>query len=1006
MIRLNRLRLHVTLLLILIPRCASAGDPGKLISQYVHDRWTTDNGYPGGQVNAIAQTPDGYLWVGTDRGLLRFDGLTFTPVSVGQPNQATHVLGLVTDSDGDLWVRLEGPSVFRYHNGKFDIANSDLHSSEVGVLAMSRGIEGSILVSGLVRGTIRYRLGKREASEFPKLPSGSLIMASAETSDGRVWLGTRDQGLFYLDHGRTVAVSNGLPDPKINSLLPIGDGKVWIGTDHGAALWDGTSIVESHRVLEHLQILTMATDADRSVWFGTSRGLFRLNSTGKLSPDARSPLLSTQVTALFEDREGDLWIGRSQSIERLRDSAFVTYSIKEGLPAESNGPIYADSGGRVWIAPAAGGLYRIAEGQREAVVNVGLVSDVIYSMSGLNDELWIGRRSGGLTRLSGKQNHPTTYTAKDGLAQNSVYSVHENRDGTVWAGTLSGGISCLKDGVFTTFTTADGLGSNSVASIEEARDGTMWFGTSGGLNRFSNTGWRLFTERDGLPSDEVNVLLEDSLENLWIGTAAGLARLRSDRVQTIPSMPELLREPILGISEDGKGWLWIATSSHVLQVGRDRLIDGSLKAADVKEYGLADGLESIDGVKRERSVVKDSRGRIWFSMNRGVSVVDPNRANAEGAPAIAHIDDILVDGTPVNLQEQIRIPSSRQRIEFNYGGLSLGTPERIRFRYRLDSFDHQWSEPASTRRAVYTNLGPGVYKFRLLASNGRGAWNGTETAIQFKIDPAFWQTWWFRTSFLLALVVTIWLFYRLRMIQMAQQLNLRFEERLAERMRISQELHDTLLQGVLSASMQLHVAAEQVPENSPAKPLLTRVLQLMGQVNEEGRNALRGLRSSTMSADDLKQALSRIPDELAVHGRAGFRVIVEGVSQPLHPVIRDEVYRISREALSNAFRHAQASTVEIEVEYATACLHVTVRDNGCGIDPLVLSSGRDGHFGLPGMRERAERIGAQVKVYSRPGAGTEVELRVPGKVAYQGGVATRFHWPRWRKSQTLERRMK
>jgi signal transduction histidine kinase len=255
--------------------------------------------------------------------------------------------------------------------------------------------------------------------------------------------------------------------------------------------------------------------------------------------------------------------------------------------------------------------------------------------------------------------------------------------------------------------------------------------------------------------------------------------------------------------------------------------------------------------------------------------------------------------------------------------------------------------------------------------------------------------------------LTIWLSYRLRMVQVARQLNLRFEERLAERMRISQDLHDTLLQGVLSASMQLHVATDQVPDNSPAKPLLSRVLQLLGQVNEEGRNTLRGLRSPRVDADDLKQALSRIPDELSVEGQPAYRVIVRGVSQPLHPLIRDEVYRISREALSNAFRHARAGSVEIEVEYAASHLGVTVRDNGCGIDPQVLDSGRDGHFGLPGMRERAERIGAKVKVFSRLGAGTEIELTVPGKVAYQrqpGGSP--FSWLTGWRSQTVVRRKK
>jgi signal transduction histidine kinase len=238
-----------------------------------------------------------------------------------------------------------------------------------------------------------------------------------------------------------------------------------------------------------------------------------------------------------------------------------------------------------------------------------------------------------------------------------------------------------------------------------------------------------------------------------------------------------------------------------------------------------------------------------------------------------------------------------------------------------------------------------------------------------------------------------WVLFRLRMHYMVNRLNLRFEERLAERMRIAQELHDTLLQGFLSASMQLNVAADQVSENSPAKPLLRRVLQLMGQVIEEGRNALRGLRSSTMNSDHLEQAFSHLPSELALQEEITYRVIVDGQPRALHPVIRDEVYRIGREALVNAFRHAQANSIEVEIQYTSSYLRTLIRDDGCGIDPHVLRAGREGHWGLPGIRERAERIGAKLKVWSRSAAGTEVELVVPARVAYP--LQARRGWLSW-----------
>jgi signal transduction histidine kinase len=336
----------------------------------------------------------------------------------------------------------------------------------------------------------------------------------------------------------------------------------------------------------------------------------------------------------------------------------------------------------------------------------------------------------------------------------------------------------------------------------------------------------------------------------------------------------------------------------------------------------------------------------------------------------------------------VQVPPGRQRLAFHYAGLSLSVPERVRFKYRLDGFDRDWSQPVSARDTVYTNLGPGSYRFRVLASNSDGVWSRSEATLGFAIAPRLWQTTWFQLGIVVAIVVGAAGLYRLRMHQVARRLSLRFEERLAERTRIAQDLHDTLLQGFVSASMQLHVATSRVPAESPARPSLERVQQLMGRVIEEGRNAVRGLRSPHAGGDDLEQAFGRVQHELGSDG-AAFRVIVEGRPQPLHPIIRDEVYRIGREALMNAARHSGAQKIEVEIDYAPAHVRILVRDDGCGIDEQVLRSGRDGHWGLSGMRERAERIGARFRVWSRAAAGTEIELFVPGPVAFQPARSAR-----------------
>ncbi len=962
------------------------------MSQYVHERWGTEQGFPRGPVYAIAQSNDGYLWIGTQAGLIRFDGLNFRLIreAPGMLNSGS-VLGLTPDGDGNLWIRLEGATLLRYRDGVFDSPVPQLPALDSRITATSLTSQGDLLLS-LERGTGVYRRNKFEmlsdAAALPRSP----VLSVAQTSDGSLWLGTRGAGLFRLHEGRTVPVAEGLPDPKVNCLLADTAGSLWVGTDTGMVRWNGSRLTSEGipASFQHLQVLAILKDRDANIWVGTdSGGLLRLSGGAASSLDNGEGRAHEAVTALFEDREGSLWVGSDSGLERLRDSAFVTYSLPEGLPSDGSNPVFVDSEDRMWFPPVQGGLWWVKGNQHGRIGAAGLDHDVVYSIAGRNGEIWLGRQHGGLTvlRPEGNTFSARTYTQADGLAQNSVYSVYAARDGTVWAGTLSAGVSVLRNDRFTNYTIASGLSSNTVAAILETSDGTMWFATPSGLSALSGGRWKTYTAHDGLPSDNVNCLLEDSAGVLWAGTASGLAFRGSSGFQVPREMPASLREQVLGLAEDKFGWLWMATANHVLRVNRDRLVRGFLAEGDIREYGLADGLRGVEGVKRNRSVIADPTGRIWFSLNRGISVVDPARLTRNAAPAIARVQTISADGVAIRPGDAVHVPGGHRRITFTFTGLSLSVPERVRFRYFLEGFDHGWSDPAASREAVYTNLPPAAYRFRVVASNPDGVWSNREAVIAFQVDPLFWQAWWFRAGCVVLCMAAIAALYRFRLHQITRQLNLRAEERLAERTRIAQELHDTLLQGFLSSSMQVHVAADRLPDDSPVKPILTRALQLMGQVIEEGRNAVRGLRASQSASLDLEQAFSLVQQEVVPRDPAGpqpeFRVIVDGERRPLRPLLRDEVYRIGREALINTFRHARARKVEIELKYSPRHLRVLVRDDGCGIDPEVLQSGRDGHFGLSGMRERADRIGARLHLWSSPTAGTEIELSIPGHIVFQ-----------------------
>lgn len=973
-------------------------DPNRSIAQYMHDRWRAEQGFLGGSVNAIAATSDGYLWVGTGKGLLRFDGLSFRLFNhANSPSFPTDlVLGLATDAQGSLWVRLQTPGLLRLRGGSFQAVLPG-QVPETGVTAMGVGIHGDVLLAG-GGNVLRYNNGKIVDMAGEISHHARTATSIAETSDGTEWIGTRDEGLVS-SHGGEASAAGGIPDRKVNCILPGTGTELWIGTDHGLLRWSGSEITRRGvpESLLHAEVLALTRDRDSNLWVGTTAGLVRIDSRGIASMNRSESHRPRPVNALFEDREGNLWVGGPDGLERYRDSVFLKYPLNTDEPSEDGGPLYVDAAGRTWYGPSDGGLFWLNARERGNIIAAGLSKDVAYSISGSPGELWVGRQQGGLTQLreQGGSFASRTFTAADGLAPGSIYVVLRTHDGTVWAGTLNGGVSRLRNGRITTYTTANGLLSNSVSAIEEGSDGTVWFATSNGLQSFAHEQWRTYSIQDGIPPGRVNCLAEDSQGVLWIGTEAGIAFIRAGRLQIPREIPEALLGLVLGIAHDKRGDLWIATSGHLLRAPRANLLGDLPGQGDVREFGLADGLATTEGVRRSRSVVIDRLGRIWFSLHGGISVVDPARVAARSVPAIVHIQSVSVDGRVLDSSTALRIPAAQQRITFSYIGLSLSVPERVRYRYRLEGYDREWSEPSAAHETGYTNLAPRSYRFRVIACNSEGVWNGSETTVAMEIMPAIWQTWWFSVAIAVTCALAIIFMYRLRLRRLTARLNLGFEERLAERTRIAQELHDTLLQGFLSASMQVHVATDSLPQDSSVKPVLTRALEVMRQVIEEGRNAIRGLRSSDDASLDLEHAFAKIQQEPVLRQQArrpDFRMIVEGERRPLHPALRDEVYRIGREALINAFRHARAKKIEMELKYSSNWLRVLVRDDGCGIDPEIVQSGRDGHWGLRGMRERADRIGAQLHVMSSASAGTEIELSVPGNVAFQKRSGRKLAW--------------
>ena len=512
--------------------------------------------------------------------------------------------------------------------------------------------------------------------------------------------------------------------------------------------------------------------------------------------------------------------------------------------------------------------------------------------------------------------------------------------------------------------------------------------------------WRIYTAADGLPAADVQTLFVDSAGDVWVGTSAGLALIRGGRVQRRVK-PAVLAGSILGLVEDREGWLWLTTANRVLRVRRDRLAADAVGPGDWRDYDTTDGLVSREGVERHRTVVADRRGHVWLAVNGAIQHVDPRRS-ARHLPALVHIKDVTADDRVVPPAAVYQIPSGGHRVTLSYAGLSLTVPERVRFRYMLDGLDRDWSREVTERQAIYSNLPPGTYTFRVMASNSDGVWNSQPATVMLDVAPMFWQTRWFQAGAVLLIVAAGWAAYRFRLRQIARRLNSRFEERLAERTRLAQELHDTLLQGVLSASMQLHLAIDRMPQEAPARAL-ARPRHVLDGARRRRRPSRRARPAcARRDGDDLELAFARVPRDFGAHTAATCRIVVQGSPRPMHPLIRDEVYRIGREALVNALRHSGAREIELAIDYQPSHVCVTVRDDGCGIDEQVLRVGRKDHWGLLGMQERADGIGARLRVWSRRDGGTEVELTVPNDVAFTGSArpAWRRAWSAWRAFRT------
>jgi len=769
------------------------------------------------------------------------------------------------------------------------------------------------------------------------LTGGSLVH---ESRDGSVWVALHDQYRLVRYHQGVFS----------DVRIPTGGRRLW------------TSAYGKQG------ILAMETDADGELLLLTPAGLVRVVD-GRPSPPVPPPLPADggdlpKVLCLLVDREGNRWVGTMVTgLFRFRQAPLTAYGKDEGLSDETFLTVFEDREGRIWLGGES--LYWF-DGHRFRPFP-GL-SDIRAIAQTRNGDLWFGG-SGGLYRWR------SGVLSRFQIEAPAVNVILEDRQGTLWIVAPSydrpGGLFRFREEKFERI-------AADVHRVAEAPDGGLWLANRQGL-QYMRGGNTVLYKQGLFPVPDV---YQDSTGTLWLANyGGGLIRFRDGRFKAITTKDGLPNDTPVAILEDGQGHLWVSSDRNIFRLSLKELNDfaeGRVRSISPVSYGVAEGMRSSECNAGSPGGWKTRDGRLWFPTVRGVVAIDPTAGNRLPPPVV--LEEAWANQLALAHDGRTSVPAGSNTFDFQFTALNLSAAEKQRFKYRLEPYDRDWVDAGTRRTAHYTNMAPGGYSFRVIAANDYGIWNLQGAGVRFVLQPHYYQTNWFYALCACALMALLWAGYQFRLRQLQREFNMRLAERVEERTRIARELHDNLLQTVQGFMLRLQAVNERMPPGA-AKDEFEETLQIGDRAIVEGRHTVQDLRS-TFTTGDLADAIRALGDELASEGGATFRLVVEGPVRNMHPIVRDEVYSIAREALRNAFTHACATHIEAEITFDERQLRLGIRDDGTGIAPEIAQHGRAGHYGLTGMRERARQIGSKLVISSGAGSGTEIDLKVAGSIAY------------------------
>jgi signal transduction histidine kinase len=648
-------------------------------------------------------------------------------------------------------------------------------------------------------------------------------------------------------------------------------------------------------------------------------------------------------------RDGSLWILGDGTLSHLRNGTASCLRAGKELPGVQVRRMFEDHAGRLWVA-LDDGLWVYEHGTFRRIVKpdgsqIGVVSSITEDTA---HDVWIAAQrpadTSGASRLLMRIEGLTV--REEVRDAHMPLTVAADPTGGIWAGSETGGVlTRYHDGKLAKYRLPQ-VESAGIQQVRPSADGSVLVATTIGLLEWRHGDLRTLNAKNGLPCDQVNRVVLDDLGNLWLFLNCALGKLTPSELQKWRSHPD---------------------------------VKVSLQTFD-----------GFDGGHAFFGAAPSQDGRLWFAGLDRLQMLDPARLHRNTVPPPVHIEQVIADRTTYPSIDIVRLPPRTRDLEIDYVALSFVAPQKVRFRYRLEGRDDTWQEPGTRRQAFYSDLRPRTYRFRVIASNNDGLWNEVGATLDIVVAPAWYQTRAFLVLSVVTGVMAVWALYRLRMRQLARTLTARFDERLSERTRLARDLHDTLLQTVRGTQIVADDALKRPDDATGMRRAMEHVSTWMGQASQEGRATLNMLRATTTEQNDLADAFRRAIEDCRREGSIQASLSVTGSARELHPVVRDEIYRIGYEAIRNACMHSGGSRLEVEVTYARD-LTVRIADNGVGIEPAVADAGKDGHFGLQGMRERAARIGATLTVVSASGSGTDIVVVVPGRAIFRRQTPTLFN---------------